>query len=126
MAATKTITIPQDLATPLPLPPGSKLTRSQLIFSLATSIDPHSLAISQGAEFYLFMDLREQHQWVSHSMTPKRWMGATALYNTELRRLNESKGFGTVEKNPRALMNKLADTENIIGARLKINNYACE
>ena len=69
----------------LPLPVGSSpLTRSQLIFSLATRINPHALTIQTGHEFFLFMDMHAEHQWASFKMTSHKWVLATEAYNKQL------------------------------------------
>ncbi|KAF8124424.1 hypothetical protein EV363DRAFT_1540574 [Boletus edulis] len=57
------------------------LTRSQRLFSLATNIDARALVLSESGEFYLFMDMRAESKWVSHEMTSKQWVEATAEYN---------------------------------------------
>ena len=57
------------------------LTRSQWLFSLATNIDPRSLTIQENIKFYLFMDMHAEFKWISHEMSPKRWVDATAEFN---------------------------------------------
>ncbi len=69
-----------ELRKPLPLSHAS-LTRSKLIFSAATSINPKSLFIAGGEEFYLFMDLRAMHQWASFGMNSQKWVTAMCLFN---------------------------------------------
>lgn len=126
-AADSSLVASRDLRATLPLPLNSRLSRSQLLFSAHTSINPLALQIDSDSknEWFTYMDLRAQHQWVSHSMTPRKWVQATILYNTELRRRNLEEGFNTIEKHPRALMNKLPDIEKKISERLQGNNFKC-
>ncbi|KIM49769.1 hypothetical protein M413DRAFT_59878, partial [Hebeloma cylindrosporum] len=112
--------------TPLPTS-SSSLTRSQLIFSVATSIDTRSLAIERGDEFYLFMDMRDTHQWSSFTMTSHKWVAATKLYNAALLESRKSKGLvQTARKNPRALVEKLGEVESNIMKRLVTRDFKCE
>ncbi|KAJ7097442.1 hypothetical protein C8R44DRAFT_643449, partial [Mycena epipterygia] len=74
------------------------LTPSQTLFLVGTGINPLSLEISQGSEFYTFMDMREEHQWKTVNMTSKRWVDAAPTYNA---RLGLS---GNLAKSPRALV----------------------
>ena len=111
---------------PLPLPADkSSLTRSQLIFSLATQTDPCTLKIQRGDEFFLFMDLRKEHQWASFKMTSHKWVLATKAYNLRLQSSCSSKGHSYVAKNPRALMDKLGEVEQMIAQRIATSNYLC-
>ena len=99
------------LRKPLPLSP-SGLTRSELIFSTATSINPQSLVIAGGEEFYLFMDLCATHQWASFGMNLQKWVTATHLFNEAFITQQRAKGISDiVKKNPRALMDKLGEIE---------------
>ncbi|KAF9540596.1 hypothetical protein CPC08DRAFT_650852, partial [Agrocybe pediades] len=109
----------------LPLPPqSSKLTRSQLIYSASTSIDPRSLSIEQGYEFFLFMDLRLSQQWSSFTMTSQKWANATKLYNEARLEHSRAKGLSPpISKNPRALMEKLSNVEGIIIQRLAKKDF---
>ncbi|KAK6969492.1 hypothetical protein R3P38DRAFT_3500892 [Favolaschia claudopus] len=112
----------EELNKPLPLPDGtaSKLTPSQLLFQTGTGINPRTLQIAYGAEFYAFMDLRLQRQWKTFEMTPKRWAADTELYNDKLRLLT---GGSTSYKHPRALVDKLAEIEPKIIHRIQDDNY---
>ncbi|KAK7000737.1 hypothetical protein R3P38DRAFT_3218571 [Favolaschia claudopus] len=112
----------EELNKPLPLPDGTanKLTPSQLLFQTGTGIDPRTLQITYGAEFYVFMDLRLQRQWKTFEMTPKRWAADTELYNDKLRLLP---GGSTSYKHPRALVDKLAEIEPKIIHRIQDDNY---
>ena len=111
---------------PLPLPADkSSLTRSQLIFSLATQTDPRILTIQRGDEFFLFMDLRKEHQWASFKMTSHKWVLATEAYNLQLQSSCSSKGHSYIAKNPRALMDKLGEIEQMIAQRIMTGNYLC-
>lgn len=113
---------------PLPLPADkSSLTRSQLIFSLATQTDPRTLSIQRGDEFFLFMDLRKEHQWASFKMTSRKWVLATKAYNLQLESSCSSKDHpkSYIAKNPRALMDKLSEIEQMIAQRITTGNYLC-
>ena len=115
------------LSTPLPLPELSQLTRSQLIFSAGTTINPRSLTIERGIEFFLFMDMRATHQWSSFTMNSRKWVGATKMYNEVLAKDRKSKGLSEViKKNPRALMDKLGEIEPMIMKRLATNDFKCK
>ncbi|KAG2101368.1 uncharacterized protein F5147DRAFT_548300, partial [Suillus discolor] len=80
----------------------------QRLFSIATGIDPRSLAMQDSDEFYLFMDMRAEFKWLSYQMTSKRWALATEEYNL---RLVKKKGESVVRKNPQALLRALGDIE---------------
>ncbi|KAI0365886.1 hypothetical protein BV20DRAFT_953305, partial [Pilatotrama ljubarskyi] len=104
------------------------LTPSQRVFSIATGINPMSVKVSSGNKFFLFMNLRAEHQWASYSMTPRKWVEAAAIYNTELEKLNRSMGhYGWMaRKTPRALMEKLGEIEPMILHRLLTGDFKCE
>ena len=102
-----------------------ELTRSQLIFSLATQTDPRTLTIQRGDEFFLFMDLRAEHQWASYKMTSHKWILATKAYNLRLQSSCSLNGHSYIAKNPRALMDKLSEIEQIIAHRITTGNYMC-
>ena len=100
-----------ELRKPLPLSP-SGLTHSKLIFSAATSINPQSLVIAGGEEFYLFMDLHATHQWASFGMNSQKWVTVTCLFNEAFITQQHAKGISDiVKKNPHALMDKLGEIE---------------
>ncbi|KAF8186240.1 hypothetical protein BJ912DRAFT_927161 [Pholiota molesta] len=110
----------------VPLPPSLKekgLTRSQLIFSLGTSIDPRALRITEDDEFYLFMDMRAEFQWTTFGMTTSKWASATSDYNKRLEELGRKKKINVIKKNPRALMDKLNEIEPKISERLQSRDY---
>jgi hypothetical protein len=111
----------------LPLPPTTtKLTRSEQLFSAATRVNPKSLTIDSGDEFFLFMELRREEQWTSYGMTSHKWVEAANTYNRRLQTVNQSKGLPTIPKNPRALMDKLGEIEPKIINRLTQKNFVCE
>jgi hypothetical protein len=115
------------LSTPLTLPPGPpQLTRSQRVFALTTRIDPRSLILKDASEFYLFMEMRAEMQWVSFKMTGPKWVTATLEYNRRLTEKNAKDGRPTIEKSPLALMKKLGEIEPGIIARIAGNNFTCE
>jgi len=66
------------------------------------------------------MDLRAEHKWVTYSMTTTRWIRATNDYNQRLQQLGHQ---DVILKNPRAIMDKLADVEIAIADRILKNNY---
>ena len=102
------------------------LTRSQRLFSLTTNIDPRSLLIQGDSEFYLFMDMRAESKWVSHEMTPKRWVEATADYNKRLVTKQPWSGPSAVLKHPLALSRKLGELEPKLMNRIVEGNYKCK
>jgi hypothetical protein len=111
--------------TPLLLPPGS-LTRSQLVFSLATDINPQSLSILTCDEFFLFMDMHCEQGWASFKMTSHKWVLATNAYNERLQQIYASKGQQFIRKKPHALMDKLGNVEQVIAQCIATNNYCCK
>jgi hypothetical protein len=113
----------------LPLPSSAaekQLTRSQIIFSISTQINPLSLLIQGDTEFFLFMDMRSEFQWASFSMTSRKWVVATETYNHRLEELCRAKGVVAIKKNPRALMDKLGHIEPKIANRLATGNFICK
>ena len=116
---------PGPTAVPLCLPVAQVAggTRSARIMSAATGFPTQSMKFpNDDDEFYLFMDLRAQHGWVSPKMTSVSWVEATSIFNAAL----EKKKPGAFRKTPRALMEKLATVEKQIINRKKNNNYMCE
>jgi len=113
---------------PLPTPAIEKsLTRSQLLFTIATQIDPRSLLIKGDDEFYLFMEMRAELQWASFNMTSRKWVTATHAYNLRLEESDKKRGIQTtIKKNPQALMDTLGQVEPKIAQRIATNNYMCE
>ena len=114
------------LTRPLPLPSHSKLTRTQLVFSVATSIDPRMLRINGDTEFYLFMDMRAEFQWTSFAMSSQKWASATHIYNSRLEDAAKKKGVLAIKKNPHALMDKLAEIEQKISERMIKQHFNCK
>lgn len=112
---------------PVPAPPAaSKLTRSQLLFTLDTGIDARSLVLARGIEFFIFMELRDKNKWTSFSMNPRKWAIATAEYNKRLVMECSKKGLPVpVPKNPRALVEKLGQVEAEVLKRVATGNYRC-
>ncbi|EDR02023.1 uncharacterized protein LACBIDRAFT_332792 [Laccaria bicolor S238N-H82] len=101
---------PSNTLEPLPLPGRHpQLTHSQFIFSVSTSINPCSLAIERKDEFFLFMEMRAEHQWVSFSMTCRKWVTATISFNVQLKEWKKGENLDVVKKNLHALMDKLAE-----------------
>lgn len=97
---------------PFKLPVGSHLahfTPTERIFKLGTTVESRGLTIKTNEEFYLFMDMRARHQWISSSMSSLKWVNETANYNKELQALTSENNIQPpVDKYPSALMNKLA------------------
>ena len=89
--------------------------------------DPHTLTIQSGDEFFLFMDLRKEHQWASFKMTSHKWVLATKAYNLQLESSCGLKGHpeSYVAKNPHALMDKLSEIEQMIAQWITTGNYLC-
>jgi len=118
------------MADRLPLPSfaiDKKLTRSELLFSIATQIDARSLLIQGDTEFFLFMDMRAELQWASFNMTSRKWVIATEAYNIRLAELYKKQGIQlATKKNPRALMDKLGQLEPKIANRIATNDFTCE
>ncbi|KAF8176924.1 hypothetical protein BJ912DRAFT_930520 [Pholiota molesta] len=107
-----------------PLPKPTKfLTRSQVLFSIGTSVDPQELRIAEGDEFFLFMDMRAEFQWISYAMTGSKWAAATNVYNKRLDDLGKKKNLRFIKKNPRALVDKLNEVEAQINNRIIKENY---
>lgn len=104
------------------------LTPSQRVFSISTGLNPLSMAITSGDEFFLFMNLRAELKWASYSMSPSRWVEAANAYNVELETLNRRLGHAswTTCKTPRALMDKLNEVESMVVRRLAAGDYKCE
>ncbi|KAJ3744556.1 hypothetical protein EV360DRAFT_57566, partial [Lentinula raphanica] len=112
------------LTSPLPfrLDPARSLTRSQLLFESCSNIHPKSLIVDGDVEYHLFMEMRQEFQWVSYAMTPHRWVQATLEFNARLK----AKDASLLPKLPRALSNKLGDIEKIVGERIATNNYTAK
>jgi hypothetical protein len=89
-------------------------------------INPLSLSISKGNEFFLFMDMRAEQQWTSYGTSPRQWAKATNEYNTRLEALAKSSKFPFIPKNPRALMDKLGEIEPKISDRLLRQDFQCQ
>jgi hypothetical protein len=102
------------------------LTRSQQLFSLTTSIDPRSLLIQGDGEFFLFMDMRAELKWISHEMTPRRWVEATAEYNKRMVTKRLGSGPSVVLKHPLALSRKLGELEPRLMSRILKADYKCK
>ena len=117
---------PDPTAVPicLPVPTISGTTRSQILISLVTGLDPRSLKFSNNDdEFYLFMELRAEYKWVTYNMSALNWVEAASIFNTTV---EKKKGAGTIRKTPCALMEKLEDVEKKIHFRLKNNDFKCK
>ena len=71
------------------------------------------------------MDMREELGWVSYNMTSRRWVLATASYNSRLEALNLAKDIATIPKHPRALMEHLGAIETKIASRIARNDFTC-
>ncbi|KAF8575932.1 hypothetical protein K439DRAFT_1368643 [Ramaria rubella] len=112
-----------SLQTKLPSPLLDGVTRSEQIFALATGVLPTALTISTGDEFFLFMELRAENQWVSYGMTAHKWATATAEYNYHWKCKCEEKGNVFVSKKPWALVEKLGEMEIKLAERIQKNDY---
>jgi hypothetical protein len=123
-AAPKTLL--DRLTSRIKLPADSaKLTPSQLLFAVSTGLDPRSMTIKGDEEFYLFMEMRAERQWVSFGMNSRKWVTATVAYNNRLESANATKGVATVKKNPRALVDFLGSIEPKISRRILDQDFIC-
>jgi len=120
--AKHTAAFPSHLTQPLPLPVDAKQTQSEQFFLSATNVDIRALTIAKGLEFYIFMDLRAEYKWVTYSMTTTKWVHATNEFNSRLRKSGIQ---DVILKSPRAVMDKLAEIEDVIADRILKNNYLC-
>ncbi|KAI1796505.1 hypothetical protein LXA43DRAFT_879937 [Ganoderma leucocontextum] len=104
----------------------SGLTRSQRIFSVASGgINPRSLSLASIDldEFKLFLWLRAEGKWATHTMMPFDWVCAASAYNKELYKLNQTTHEERALKTPRALMDKLFELEPKLIRRIISDNY---
>lgn len=121
------VMVPKSNVFDLPVGPKlAALSRSERLFSIATKIDIRSLSISEKDEFHLFMEMRKERQWTSWNMTSNRWVKETIEYNQRLTDVNKKADKPTIEKNPRALFEKLASIEAKILDRIATSNYLCK
>ncbi|KAF8572794.1 hypothetical protein K439DRAFT_1377518, partial [Ramaria rubella] len=107
----------------LPSPRFSGATCSERIFTITTGILPAALTIGTGDEFFLFMDLHAEKQWVSYGMTAQKWVNATTEYNIHWKHKCQENGTIFVSKNPRALIEKLGEMEIRISKRIQKDDY---
>ena len=98
-------------------------TRSQQLFLAATGIHPDSLMIKGADEFFLFMDMCAEFQWVSYEMTSRKWVDAMEQYNHQL---VEKCGTAAIRKNPLALFRKLGEMEARLIERVQKNDFKCK
>lgn len=110
----------------LPTPRDAKLSRSQLLFSITTSVDPRSLIITKPDEFFLYMDMRAEEKWSSFGMTSQKWALATQRYNGRLKKLDPENENNLVKKSTRALMDTISGVERQVLNRLAARNFICE
>ncbi|KAF9012175.1 hypothetical protein BDZ89DRAFT_963654, partial [Hymenopellis radicata] len=126
--STSSISALSQVTAPLPVST-TGMTASQTLFALASGVQPTSLKIGKGDEFFLFMDMRSEQQWASFAMNPSKWLDATRQYNTRLQEKNATRSSSTgegahfVSKSPHALMDKLGDVEATILKRIATENY---
>lgn len=114
------------LTSQLPLPSdASRLTRSQRIYTIHAGINHTAFVIRPGTEYYLFMDMRAEHQWASFKLNPRSWTKWTHEYNDNLELKNQAMGIPTIRKNPRALVEHLAQIEDEIFSRLLKKYFKC-
>ncbi|KAI0686377.1 hypothetical protein C8T65DRAFT_591216, partial [Cerioporus squamosus] len=101
------------------------LTRSQQMFSLATGLDPRSIAFTRPEKdaFFLFMELRKELQWATFKMSSRDWVVAATLYNQAVEKKNAAEGKALVRKTPRALLDKLHEVELAIIQRVGKGDY---
>lgn len=114
------------LSMPLPLPVEAAmqgLTRSQRLFAATTGQDSRSLVIESGEEFFLFMDLRAQYQWRTINMTSKSYVEAVKQFNTAWEQKCAQLRRTFIAKHPRAILEKLGETEQVILKRRANQHY---
>ncbi|KAI0683176.1 hypothetical protein BC835DRAFT_1311202 [Cytidiella melzeri] len=118
----------EALSEKLPLPDNMLgLTRSARLFKIHTGIDPTALKIGGGAEYYLFMDLHQQHQWASHRMNSHSYVEVTQLYNDALAIANKNRpDCPTSRKNPCAIMDKLGEVEAEVLDRIRCGDFVAK
>ncbi|KAJ7585548.1 hypothetical protein C8J56DRAFT_1087508, partial [Mycena floridula] len=101
-----------------------KATPSQVLFAVRTGIDPRSLVINSGVEFFTFMDMRADKNWSTIAMNPGKWNIATRDFNTALVHACAEQGLPVpINKSPRALSDKLTEIEMTILARIATKNF---
>ena len=59
-------------------------------------------------------------------MTCRKWVTATISFNTQLEERQKGGNLEIVKKNPRALMDKLAEVEQQIIQRFTTGNFTCK
>lgn len=109
---------------PLPVA-GPALTRSEALFSKLTALDARALKISGDAEFFLFMNMRAEHQLASFAMNTFKWVKMTEEYNKRLVAANGNRVM-TIRKHPRALIETLESVEKQILSRVARQDFVCE
>lgn len=102
------------------------LTPSQALFSSGTKVDVRSIQIKTDPEYFLFVQMRKEFQWLSYKMTPRRYTAETREYNTRLEALARKDRFEYIAKRPQALVSKLVEFEVKVLDRLFTSNYKCE
>ncbi|KAI0720548.1 hypothetical protein C8T65DRAFT_567509, partial [Cerioporus squamosus] len=101
------------------------LTKSQQIFSQSTGLDPRSIVFTrtESEAFFLFMELRKEHQWATYKMSSRDYVTAATIYNHAVEKKNAAEGRALVRKTPRALLDKLNDVELAIIQRVSKGDY---
>ncbi|KAJ3474317.1 hypothetical protein NLI96_g12526 [Meripilus lineatus] len=117
----RTINNDHALPQPLQLPRESP---SRQLYAKLTGIPISTFKIEHGPEFFLFMEMRANGNWIAHKISPRSWIRLTQEYNDALEVKNTSLGLLTIRKNPRALMEKQGEVEKIILGRLAARNFA--
>ncbi|KAI0681977.1 hypothetical protein BC835DRAFT_1300938 [Cytidiella melzeri] len=101
------------------------LSPTERLFHNATDIDPRSLTIAKhGPEFFLFMKLRQAKQWASYQMNPRLYAAAAEDCNEALKKDSSTQSIHP--KNPRAIMDRLAEVEATIVDRIGQKHYKGE
>ena len=120
-----------NLSAALPLPavplgsPFHGLSRSARFLKQCTGVNINALQISSDDEFWLFANMRLELQWVTSTMTPRRWVDATEEYNRRLQAKHEGPPETFVPKSARALHEKLKVLEAEIVRRISANDFIC-
>lgn len=102
------------------------LTPSERLFTFATRIDVSSLEITVDWEFFLFMEMRGKEKWSTNRMSSHKYMEAANQFNAKLAERARSKNCTFTAKNPRAIVDKLAEVERQVLNRIATGNYKCK
>jgi hypothetical protein len=106
--------------------PSSKpqLTPTQQLLKSLAGLDPSSYKFSR-EDFYLLMELRAEHSWLSETMNARQWVKNHDIFNA-----HREKNCAPMQPFFPVLLSsfklKLQSTENIIRDRWKTKNFTCK